>query len=814
MANKYSQIKSTPYVPQYARPDMDMFMKATDIYRQAYDQSASLSDDIGVASMMGEAAPFENDSRLLGELQEESDAKLMQWSEDGNFEDLGGEINSYSRQFAKRYRPIQKNLQQYQAYKESLEDLGLTEQEKARRMESVTRNYKGVEYREDGKAGNFFSGRAWNKAPEEPIKYIDERLKAMELDVSFRDLKDGEIITRPDGSFAFVDTYGLYETREVERISTALNAAFQGDPLFRGYIEDETFLNLESIELNPEAEKNMKASEGYKKFKENNAALLEDMEEDEIFESYKHSAARGAVVNDWLTYGTQTGRVSRWKSIEKDWIKMGALSTAKNDNPITAGGLGLGGDSYTISAPTPQEFQEATEIEKRAKANAKSFEAKRQLHFNKQDAYYSNQENRILDYNEDEGGVITPNNEYTRIAMELAEEAGVEDLKTFSHNYNSWTEEQKSSLFRQTNRDYRFYEDNVERANYEAKHASASVQIVHGVLKDNPKYMQVINQLESVGVSDYTDKESVVALRNQLGKEAGMGTSYKADNYGYETSLAFLERLPENFNQLGPKDRENAIESAITMERTNRSKALRMQKDILESPETAEVLDVSITPTVLFGENFEDLNKSLTENFPSYKKGLTSLDGGLGYDAWLEKNGKEGKVQVASTDKTYNGYPILQVSVDKEGVISSELFYPSRNSHVSELILDRLGNTPEAVVYSANMTGVYGINEVEMKRMQEMPNNLIVDGGAAVSAEAGSGYVVILNGATHNEPATDDLVYMVRMGENEYKVMKKIGQGDGEKYVPLEGNNEGSTFANFKDYATFMYGSPDILIED
>ena len=347
--NKYSKIFQTPYINTYQAPDINTFANAASLVRDRYDTSMQYADLLEESLGQIEAAPFEEDQRMLRELKATARAQAEEWAEQGNYEDIFPAIKKSTRNFANQWAPIQQDKALWDEYKEGVMGLeNLSEQQKAIRLALGSEGFKGLSRDEHGE-WDYFSGDKWNEGINVP-EWTDNVLKDTEFDsYSLYDaLDNGYIKTDTTGRYIVTES-GVRESRDAVRIANVLNAAIEGDNAMQGYIADEARIAEATIPLYEDLDKDqLKEFESrlseYREIDE-----FKDKTDQQIYDEVRAAEVNNSVIDNIFSYGEAKYKFSRLKSYNQN-VKADAYALEDYKNSLKDS-MGFGKPGPTLPPP-------------------------------------------------------------------------------------------------------------------------------------------------------------------------------------------------------------------------------------------------------------------------------------------------------------------------------------------------------------------------------------------------------------------------------------------------------------------------------
>lgn len=171
--------KFDPVINTYVDPKSVEISKTLN---ERFAQNFAVNDALNTAIRDMQFAPFENDSALAKQAREETDAKLQQIAERGDYENMTFPLHTLAKETGNKLKPLADN---YSRYANTLTDLNKRMQEGKVNAEQydlyksyMTRGYKGLEMDEMGrvKQGTEFSAPMLYNDPK-VMDRITERLK-------------------------------------------------------------------------------------------------------------------------------------------------------------------------------------------------------------------------------------------------------------------------------------------------------------------------------------------------------------------------------------------------------------------------------------------------------------------------------------------------------------------------------------------------------------------------------------------------------------------------------------------------------------
>lgn len=209
--------------------------------QERYDKTLEQEDLISRAVRNSQAAPFEEDQKILSSLKQEFKNRLQERSKRGDYENMYRETMMDSRNFMDRYQPIVENAKRYEDYKgtlqQSLAKGDIKDPDKMRRLLALsTQSYKGMGYDPvTSQYSNKFSGMT-------PVKDIDptEKVDKWMKDVAPTVL--GSKTRFSDGVWMY-EKDGKWTTLGPKEIQTVITAGRRLDPEFNAWMDQEKQLS-------------------------------------------------------------------------------------------------------------------------------------------------------------------------------------------------------------------------------------------------------------------------------------------------------------------------------------------------------------------------------------------------------------------------------------------------------------------------------------------------------------------------------------------------------------------------------------------
>ena len=211
------------------------FEKVGEIRRNRYLDNFYNSQAISEAAAQLQVAPLENDQQYRTELLKSTDAALNAIAEAGDYENLTIAVGRTSSNYNKRAAGLQRNLVQYNAFKEQMDKLsekGNLDAENAAGTMAIAideHNKKGgLQMDEAGRASNFFQGIDIVQTPDIP-KMIRETLSGIVADAQSIEYSE------TDGQYRYVTKEGI-QVVPPDRVQRAMQMVMQ-DPRVVQYFD-------------------------------------------------------------------------------------------------------------------------------------------------------------------------------------------------------------------------------------------------------------------------------------------------------------------------------------------------------------------------------------------------------------------------------------------------------------------------------------------------------------------------------------------------------------------------------------------------
>ncbi|MFN7465263.1 MAG: hypothetical protein ACK52I_01295 [Pseudomonadota bacterium] len=206
--------------------------------RNDYEVAAETADVLGYQTdtLKQSVAPFEPDSYYAEELMGKYRGQIDQWSERGDYENLGREVKKASRQFAQEITPLMQRKKAYGDYKASLQERyekGEIKSDVYQAALNKTKADNSAMTRDQVLQGQF-SGFVPSKSVD-VSKMLDDAIKGMESQG-----KVGKIQNNGDGTYTIVG--GEYRT--MQDIQQAAMRYLEGSSEFKSYTQTMNVLGL------------------------------------------------------------------------------------------------------------------------------------------------------------------------------------------------------------------------------------------------------------------------------------------------------------------------------------------------------------------------------------------------------------------------------------------------------------------------------------------------------------------------------------------------------------------------------------------
>lgn len=219
--------KFDPVINTYVDPKSVEISKTLN---ERFAQNFAVNDALNTAIRDMQFAPFENDSALAKQAREETDAKLQQIAERGDYENMTFPLHTLAKETGNKLKPLADN---YSRYANTLTDLNKRVQEGKVNAEQydlyksyMTRGYKGLEVDEMGrvKQGTEFSAPMLYNDPK-VMDRITERLKIVHSRKSGNEVSGYQ--RDADGNLLAVTQGGTLEEIDPRDVKEAVDAVMQ-----------------------------------------------------------------------------------------------------------------------------------------------------------------------------------------------------------------------------------------------------------------------------------------------------------------------------------------------------------------------------------------------------------------------------------------------------------------------------------------------------------------------------------------------------------------------------------------------------------
>ena len=203
MAGLYDnwRLSNSTAIPQYEGSAGDEFIKVGQYKQGLYDANMNSGIDLG-GSANEVSSVFQQDQPLVQELRQQTQDKLSDLTQRGNWEDFQPEIKQLGQHFANRSRELMAPQQALQEYKKSLDEkeLNLTPEQKQAMYAMSVAGYSGLKKNARGQYVGAFNGIQAAKNID-VNKRVDEWLKDA---VSHKWGSEAEAISSDDGGMWIV----------------------------------------------------------------------------------------------------------------------------------------------------------------------------------------------------------------------------------------------------------------------------------------------------------------------------------------------------------------------------------------------------------------------------------------------------------------------------------------------------------------------------------------------------------------------------------------------------------------------------------
>lgn len=239
MAIQYGQynLANSQRVRPFAGSVIPELTSVAGTLQERYEKAIENEDLHARALKLAQAAPFENDQKILTQLKQESRDRISQRAMSGDYENMVRDTMLDARNFVDRYQPIAENAKRYQEYQAQLQEQvtkgEIKSPDKARRLLALaTQNYGGLQYDANtGQYSNQFRGLP-------AVKDIDP---AEKVDKWMKDLAPTVLGTKTvftDGVWKKFKE-GKATTLKQDEIDRILAAGMQSDPEFQAWYGQE-----------------------------------------------------------------------------------------------------------------------------------------------------------------------------------------------------------------------------------------------------------------------------------------------------------------------------------------------------------------------------------------------------------------------------------------------------------------------------------------------------------------------------------------------------------------------------------------------
>lgn len=222
MAYRFEPVRSTYVDPRS--------VEVSQTLNDRFTQNFAVNDALNTAMRDMQYAPFENDSALAKQVREETDGKLQQMQQRGDYENMTFPLHSLAKETGNKLKPLADN---YSRYANTLTDLSKRLQEGKVNPEQydlykgyMVRGYKGVELDENGrvKQGTEFSAPMLYNDPK-VMDRITERLKIVHTRKSGNEVSGYQ--RDADGNLLAITQGGTLEEIDPLDIKEAVDAVMQ-----------------------------------------------------------------------------------------------------------------------------------------------------------------------------------------------------------------------------------------------------------------------------------------------------------------------------------------------------------------------------------------------------------------------------------------------------------------------------------------------------------------------------------------------------------------------------------------------------------
>ena len=109
-----------PYTSTYVDPKYDVMLESLN---ERYEANYAANDALEAQLLQLESAPFEGDKAERIKLIKDTQAKLQNFAERGDYENLSLAMARTAKEYSKQAAPISANYKAYSAYKSSLDEM-------------------------------------------------------------------------------------------------------------------------------------------------------------------------------------------------------------------------------------------------------------------------------------------------------------------------------------------------------------------------------------------------------------------------------------------------------------------------------------------------------------------------------------------------------------------------------------------------------------------------------------------------------------------------------------------------------------------
>lgn len=239
-----------PYTSTYVDPKYEVLGEALN---KRYESNYAANDALEAKLLELESAPFENDKAERIKLIKDTQAKLQEFAERGDFENLSLGVVKASKEYAKQASGILANKKSYDAYRASLDEMvkdkSIDEGTKNKLLNYSTQNYKGI-IRDPAtntiNPDSMFKGVGAVRNPD-VLKTLDEHLAKIKADGDMSRIKRVDQIQYDESGNPLPGRYEVltdkgWETVSDEDILTSFNTVMK-KPEIQSWLSQQALLN-------------------------------------------------------------------------------------------------------------------------------------------------------------------------------------------------------------------------------------------------------------------------------------------------------------------------------------------------------------------------------------------------------------------------------------------------------------------------------------------------------------------------------------------------------------------------------------------